>query len=87
MGFRVSAPAPNAGYNRTTDWPVGGGVAATATIDGVSAKGGVGAMFKLSTPIGAPAGTSTWHPTIAWMLGFILVELVAFHALSRFLNL
>ncbi len=88
MGFRVSAPAPNAGYNRTTDWPVSGGIAAGATVDGLSAKGGIGAMFKLSSPASGP-GTAAggWHPTIAWMLGFVVIELVAFHLLSRFLNI
>ena len=28
-----------------------------------------------------------WHPTVVWMLGFVVVELVVFHALSRVMNI
>lgn len=75
MGFRVSAPAPDAGYNRNTDWPVAGG----------SGKAG-GMPSLLSSKIGTNTATQ-WHPTVLWMLGFVAVELVAFHVLSRALNL
>lgn len=83
MGFRVSAPAPQAGYNRVTDWPTAGGVPAN-TSKGGGLMGGLKGLF--SAPIESPA-SGTWHPTVLWMFGFIVVEMVAFHALSRFLNL
>lgn len=87
MGFRTSAPAPNTGYNRTTDWPVSGGVNATARVNGFAAKGGVSAMANLTSPTAAPGMAGQFHPTVAWMLGFVVVELIAFQLLSRFLNL
>lgn len=86
MGFRTSAPAPNLGYNRTTDWPVAGGVSGSAQINGFRLGGGVSAMANLGT-VNPGTGTGTWHPTIAWMLGFVVVELIAFQLLSRYLNL
>lgn len=89
MGFRTSAPAPNSGYNRTTDWPTRGGVAASAqaSANGVSARGGVAAMFSVKTPTATPGSPGAWHPTVAWMFGFVVVELVLFGMLSRYLNL
>lgn len=78
MGFRVSAPAQNTGYNRSTDWPAAGG-----------SPGGKG-MAKSSGFLSAPivgTGDGQWHPTVVWMMGFVVVELIAFHLLSKFLNL
>lgn len=75
MGFRVNAPAPDAGYNRSTDWPTSGG-----TGKGAGMGNGV-----LSSKIGTSSGQ--WHPTVAWMLVFVVVELVAFHVLSHFLDI
>lgn len=75
MGFRVLSPAPNTGYNRTTDWPTKGGSGGT-----------VGFGSTLSSTITAPGG-SQWHPTVAWMLGFVVAELIIFHLLSGFLNI
>lgn len=87
MGFRVGAPAPQAGYNRTSDWPTAGGTAATP-VNGFRSGStkGLSAMVGLSSTA-APGRAGTWHPTIAWMLGFIIVEMFAFQMLSRFLNL
>ena len=80
MGFRVSAPAPDLGYNRTTDWPTGNGAG--------PGKGGLMASMKSTiSPNGATTGASAWHPTVLWMLGFVAAELVAFHLLSRSLNI
>jgi hypothetical protein len=77
MGFRVSAPASDTGYNRSTDWPVAGG----------AGKGvGMGIKSTLSSSIGTNTATQ-WHPTVAWMLGFVVAEMIAFHFLSRFLNI
>lgn len=84
MGFRVSdsAPAGNTGYSRVGDWPTaGGGPGATTN----NSKPAGGFMSGLSSTISP--GTSQWHPTVAWMLGFVLVELIAFHLLSRFMNI
>lgn len=84
MGFRVSAPAPDQGYNRTSDWPVAAG--AGARIDGIAV--GIGGGVNLKQTISAPGqGAGAWHPTVAWMLGFVAVELLVFHMLSRFLNI
>lgn len=77
MGFRVNAPAPQGGYNRSTDWPVGG------------SQGG-GQMGSNKTFFSTTIGTDNnkqWHPTIAWMLGFVVIELIVFHFLSRFMNI
>lgn len=86
MGFRATGPAQDTGYNRTTDWPVSAG--AGFRVDGISA--GIGARMNLgSSTIGPPrgAGTGNWHPTILWMLGFVLVELFAYSMLSRTLHI
>lgn len=82
MGFRASAPAGNTGYNRNSDWPVAGG--AGVKVDGLTV--GVGGGVNLKSSVINP-GTSEWHPTVAWMLGFVVVELVAYHILCRYLNL
>lgn len=31
--------------------------------------------------------SSTWHPTVAWLLGFTVVEMIAYHILSHYLNI
>ena len=31
--------------------------------------------------------SSTWHPTVAWMLGFVVAEMVLYHILSHYLNI
>ncbi|HJP74921.1 MAG TPA: hypothetical protein VJ914_11665 [Pseudonocardiaceae bacterium] len=31
--------------------------------------------------------TGGWHPTVLWMLGFVVGEMIAFHLLSRVLNI
>lgn len=77
MGFRTQAPDPTAGYNRTTDWPSAGGGTTTSS-------GGLMSGF-LGTTVGG--NSSTWHPTIKWLMGFVLVELIAFHLLVRHLKL
>lgn len=76
MGFRVTAPASNLGYNRVGDWPATGG-------------SGPAMQQSPSVSLGQFGGQSAsqWHPTVVWMLGFIVVELIAFHALSRVLNI
>ena len=86
MGFRTGAPAPDLGYNRTTDWPVAGSIAGSARLDGISAKGGIAAMLNLKGSA-TPGAPGTWHPTVVWMLGFVVVELIAFNLLSKYLNI
>lgn len=46
--------------------------------------GGAMALNTNSTATGNP---TTWHPTIQWIIGFVIAELVAFHLLSQFLHL
>lgn len=77
MGFRVSAPAPDTGYNRTTDWPSSGG--------GAPSTGGGPLSGFFSSTVSPTAGT--WHPTIKWLLGFVLAELIVFHLLARHLKI
>lgn len=31
--------------------------------------------------------SSTWHPTVAWLLGFTVAELVLYHFLSHHLGI
>jgi hypothetical protein len=80
MGFRTSAPAPNLGYNRTTDWPSTGGLQAAPAMGG-------GGMFANLKGQAAPGAPGTWHPTVLWMAGFVVVEMVVFGALSRYLKI
>lgn len=83
MGFRVSSPDPTAGYNRATDWPTSGGA-------GQSSGYGAGMGFSqlANQTINTDPGTTIgWHPTVLWMLGFVVAEMVAFHLLSRVLNI
>lgn len=71
-----SAPAANLGYFRGSDWPTSGGsgpAMATTTTTSPGQNGG-------------PA-LGGWHPTVLWMLGFVVAELVAFHVLSRVLKI
>ncbi len=83
MGFRTVQPAPNTGYNRLSDWPTAGGVAAGASVNG-QPPGGLVNYLKGEA---APGSPGQWHPTIAWMLGFVVVEMVLFGFLSRQLHL
>lgn len=81
MGFRVAAPAPNQGYNRTTDWPQSAAAGGSST----SAGGGLAAMFGLKNQV--PGSPGSWHPTVLWMFGLVIAEMVAFAVLSRHLKL
>ena len=87
MPFR-SAPGGQAGYGRTTDWPTAGGVPGNTPVNQFRSPStkGLSGMVGLSSTA-APGRTGTWHPTIAWMLGFVIVEMIAFQMLSKFLNL
>jgi hypothetical protein len=78
MPFRASAPAANLGYYRASEWPTSGGSGPAMQSNPTVAPGMNG---------GPTVGNTAWHPTIAWLLGFVVVELVAFHALSRVLNI
>lgn len=77
MPFRATtAPAQNLGYFRATDWP--------------SVEGAGPVLAGGPTPPpgqNGGASLSDWHPTVKWMLGFVVAELVAFHLLSRFLKI
>lgn len=74
--FRQSAPASNLGYFRASDWPTSQGA-------GPMPSNG----YTVSPGQNGGGVMSQWHPTVAWMLGFVVVELIAFHVLSRMLNL
>lgn len=83
MGFRIATPDPTAGYNRATDWPTSGGA-------GSSSGYGAGMGFSqfANQTINTDQSTAGgWHPTVLWMLGFVVAEMVAFHLLSRVLNI
>lgn len=81
----VSAPPSNTGYNRRSDWPVVGGIG--VKVDGLTAGMGGGVNLASTIAPNASASTSQWHPTIKWMLGFVIAELIVFHMASKFLNL
>lgn len=87
MPFRVNAPAQDAGYAYSSDWPTAGGVPGRTPVNQfrTASKGGF-TVAGLSSQV-APGAAGTFHPTIAWMLGFVVVEMVVFQLLSRFLNL
>jgi hypothetical protein len=78
MGFRAAAPAPDMGYNRTTDWPSAGAPGASPAPAG-------GSMFGLKNKV--PGAPGAWHPTVLWLVGLVLVEMLAFHTLNRHLKL
>lgn len=75
MGFRT-APAQNLGYYRASDWPTTGGSGPAMPTSPTVSPGQTGASMA-----------SGWHPTVLWMLGFVVAELVVFHTLGRFLNI
>lgn len=83
MGFRVATPDPTTGYNRATDWPTAGG-AGTASGYGASTMG-FGSITNSTIDVDTSAGG--WHPTVLWMLGFVVVEMIAFHILSHVMNI
>lgn len=76
MGFRAEAPASNLGYNRVGDWPTSKGAGPAMPMSPQASPGQTGGM-----------SIGDWHPTVMWMLGFVIVELVAFHLLSSILNI
>lgn len=76
MGFRATAPAQNLGYYRASDWPTVGG-------SGPAMQ----ASPTVSPGMNGAGNTSSWHPTVAWMMGFVVAELIVFHLLSHVLNI
>jgi hypothetical protein len=77
MGFRASAPAQNLGYFRASGWPTGGGSGPAMQAAPTASPGQNGGITS----------AGSWHPTVLWMVGFVIVEMVAFHALSRVLKI
>lgn len=81
-GFnRASAPVGSAApWRGGSDWPTGIGSGATqvaANIPGLS---------SLNSPVAEP-GNSTWHPTIIYLIIFVVAEMLVFHFLSDHLGL
>jgi len=82
-GFnRATAPVGTAAPWRGagTDWPTGIGSGAqqvAANIPGLS---------SLNSPV-AESGNSTWHPTIIYLIIFVVAEMLVFHFLSDHLGL
>lgn len=77
MGFRAQAPAQNLGSYRNTSWPTAGGSGPAMQSQPTVAPGQNGNSMSLGA----------WHPTTLWMIGFVVVELAAFHFLSRTLKI
>jgi hypothetical protein len=71
-------PSAHAGYWRGAfDWPEIGGAGPqmpSLNIPGLSSTA-------------TPGMAGNWHPTVLWMLGFVVAELFAFHFLSKHLNI
>lgn len=76
MGFRT-APAGQLGYFRASDWPTEKGAGPAMQSDPTVSPGINGGSSLVSG----------WHPTVLWMLGFVVTELIVFHLLSRFMNI
>lgn len=81
MAFRGRAayPASDQGYTRGTDFLYGGSGSGGGTMaQGTAARSqGIGSVGNLA---------ADWEPSILWLFGLIVAELVAVHILSRVLK-
>jgi hypothetical protein len=76
-----TASFPNSSFGV---WRGGGDVLAGGTGSGMGqANQGAG---MLSQGIGKVAGGGTWEPSILYLFGLIVAEMVAFHVLGRMLK-
>lgn len=48
--------------------------------------GGIGQTLRSPAAPGF-GNRGTWHPTVAWMLGFTVAEMVLYNILSHYLNI
>jgi hypothetical protein len=83
MGFnRASEPIGQAAPWRGagTDWP-------TSTGSGSAfVAGNIPGMSVLSSSVG-PSSQTQWHPTILYLIAFVIAEMLIFHFLSNHLGL
>lgn len=63
-----------------SDWPTATGSGAAQVAANIPGAG------VLNSPVGQPSN-STWHPTIIYLIIFIVVEMLVFHFLSNHLGL
>ena len=76
-----SASFPNSSFGV---WRGGGDALAGGTGSGMGQSSqGTG---MLSQGIGAVSGQGAWEPTILYLFGLVLLEMVAFHVLGRMLK-
>lgn len=59
---------------------------------GAAQGGGSGMAGNIKSTLYGPAApgygsSSTWHPTVAWMLGFTVAEILLYNILSHYLNI
>lgn len=83
MGFnrasaQVGYAAPWRGAG--TDWPTTSGEGAALV------AGNLPGMGVLSSGVGPPSQTQ-WHPTILYLIAFVIAEMLVFHFLSNHLGL
>lgn len=79
MGFagRAAYPAAHTGYTRGMDFQAGG----SGSGMGVMAQGNAG----LAQGIG-PISVGNWEPSILYLIGLMIGELIFFHVLGRILK-
>jgi hypothetical protein len=78
----ASAPPQQMGYWRGgSDWPTIGGQGPQVAVNTASIP------YWNSTATPGFGSSSSWHPTIGYMLAFVVVEMFVFHHLSKYLNI
>ena len=76
----VAQPPAHVGYWKGgTDWPVIGGAGVPVSTQNIP--------YWNTTAAPGYGSKGSWHPTIGYMLVFIVGEMIAFHALSKYLNI
>ena len=78
MQGRVGFPAGELGYTRGMDFQAGG----SGSGMGTSAQG----TAALSQGIGPLGAAGTWEPSVLYLIGLVIGEMILFHILSRVLK-
>lgn len=78
FGGMKTVPSTNVGYFRASGWPTVGGAGPQMQQTPTASPGMNGSLRAMA---------GDWHPTVLWMIGFMVVEMAAFHVLSRYLKI
>lgn len=76
---RAAYPASDQGYTRGMDFQYGGSGSGMGTMAQGTAK-----LSQGIGPVGSRAGN--WEPSIVYLLGLVIGEMIFFHVLSRILK-